>query len=837
MKRANKWLVVFLGILFIAALLPAVPANAEYTSGDWTYETAGGKAEIIYYDGTSSSLSIPSTLGGCTVTSIGEFAFSGNQNLVTVTIPNSVVTIGYGAFEDCASLKTVTFGTGLRTIEEIAFRECTSLTNAQLPEGLLTVKDEVFMDTALASVTIPKSLKTIEGNPFSGCAKLKSFTVTSGNGYFAVKSGSLYSKDGTKLLAYPDGLVSTSYTIPSGTTTVGSGAFSGADKLTSITIPSTVKVIESFAFASCSELTGITLPSGLTTLGGYTFSYCYGLSALSIPKATTSIGNGIAAASGIKSFTVASGNTAYSAEYGILYNKAGTKIVSYPAGKTSTSFTADSKVTSTGDYAFADCCYLSSVALPGLKTMGECTFSGCEGLKSFSFPSGITSIPGGTFEFCTSLKSITIPSQITSIGEGAFYGCESLISVKIPATVKTIGEDAFGNGCDSLRIICAYNSAAYKYAVEENISYVLIPTITAQPKAATVALNGTASFSVTVKGTELSYQWQYSADGGKTWKTPSFTSTTPTITMTATSARNGLLFRCTVKNSYGTATSSAAKLTVATKPVITVQPTATTVALNGTAKFSVTAIGPSLTYQWQYSSDGGTTWKKPSFTSNTPTISMTASSARNGLLFRCLVTNSYGTTASASAKLTAMAKPAITAQPSSVTAANGKTATFKVTATGTGLSYQWQYSADNGKTWHNTSFAGNAATVSMEAISARNGLLFHCVVKNAVGSVTSAAARLTVSGVKPAIVGQPVSVTVGNGKTAKFSVTAAGTGLSYQWQYSADGGKTWKKPSFASNTATITMTANSARNGLLFRCLVTNSYGTTASASAKLTVS
>ncbi|MBR0144729.1 MAG: hypothetical protein IJM21_11225 [Clostridia bacterium] len=74
--------------------------------------------------------------------------------------------------------------------------------------------------------------------------------------------------------------------------------------------------------------------------------------------------------------------------------------------------------------------------------------------------------------------------------------------------------------------------------------------------------------------------------------------------------------------------------------------------MNGTAKFSVTAVGPGLSYQWQYSADGGTTWKTPSFTSNTASITMTATSARNGLLFRCLVTNSYGTTTSGTAKLT-----------------------------------------------------------------------------------------------------------------------------------------------------------------------------------------
>ena len=307
--------------------------------------------------------------------------------------------------------------------------------------------------------------------------------------------------------------------------------------------------------------------------------------------------------------------------------------------------------------------------------------------------------------------------------------------------------------------------------------------------------------------------------------------------MDAIPARDGLLFRCIVKNVSGSVTSNSVKLTVTGyKPAITTQPKAVTVALNGTAKFSVAASGISLKYQWYYSADGGKTWKVPSFTSNTSSISLTANSARNGLLFRCVVKNSYGTATSNAVKLTAMAKPAIKTQPASVKTANGNTATFKITATGSSLTYQWQYSADNGNTWKNTSFASNSATVSMKAISARNGLLFHCVVKNAVGTAVSNAVRLTVTGVKPAIVSQPTSVTAANGNTVTMKIVAIGSGMSYQWQYSADGGKTWKNTSFSSNSATIYLDAIPARNGLLFHCVVKNSYGTTTSAAAKLIV-
>ena len=85
--------------------------------------------------------------------------------------------------------------------------------------------------------------------------------------------------------------------------------------------------------------------------------------------------------------------------------------------------------------------------------------------------------------------------------------------------------------------------------------------------------------------------------------------------------------------------------------------------------------------------------------------------------------------------------PVITTQPANVTVAPNGTATFTVAASGSGLSYQWQYST-NGSTWHNSS--GTEATFSFKATTALSGRQYRCKVTNAGGSVYSAAATLTV---------------------------------------------------------------------------------------------
>ena len=164
--------------------------------------------------------------------------------------------------------------------------------------------------------------------------------------------------------------------------------------------------------------------------------------------------------------------------------------------------------------------------------------------------------------------------------------------------------------------------------------------------------------------------------------------------------------------------------------------------------------------------------------------------------------------------------------------------TFKVAATGA-TGYQWEYSKNNGATW--TVWKGKtSATLKVTASTTNNGCLYRCQVTNAAGTTTSNEAKLTVKDVKPTITQQPSAKTVTSGATAKFTVVAAGSSLTYKWQVSKDGGNTWKNvdqtkyPSAA--TATLSFTTKATMNGYLYRCVVSNAYGSTNSNGAKLTV-
>lgn len=92
------------------------------------------------------------------------------------------------------------------------------------------------------------------------------------------------------------------------------------------------------------------------------------------------------------------------------------------------------------------------------------------------------------------------------------------------------------------------------------------------------------------------------------------------------------------------------------------------------------------------------------------------------------------------------APPAITTQPANQTVATGATATFAVTATGSGLSYQWQRTNDSGATWVNLPAASAASYTTPTLISGDNGAIFRCLVSSVGGSVWSDLATLTVTG-------------------------------------------------------------------------------------------
>ena len=129
---------------------------------------------------------------------------------------------------------------------------------------------------------------------------------------------------------------------------------------------------------------------------------------------------------------------------------------------------------------------------------------------------------------------------------------------------------------------------------------------------------------------------------------------TPILIVKATAARNGYQYRCKVTNDAGYKYTNAATMTVngVAKPTITTQPASKTVTAGTTVKFTVKAGGDNLTYRWQYKTPDGT-WKNSGATGyDTATLTISATAARNGYQYRCVVENVSGKAISNAATLT-----------------------------------------------------------------------------------------------------------------------------------------------------------------------------------------
>jgi hypothetical protein len=210
-------------------------------------------------------------------------------------------------------------------------------------------------------------------------------------------------------------------------------------------------------------------------------------------------------------------------------------------------------------------------------------------------------------------------------------------------------------------------------------------------------------------------------------------------------------------------------------PSITTQPSGATVVEPAQASFSVVASGSApLTYQWRRNgvNIGGAT--SAGYVIN-PTVV-----ADSGAQFDVVVTNGAGSATSAAATLTvnpALVPPSITTPPASATVNAPAAASFSVVASGSApISYQWRRNGVN------IGGATSATYVLTPTADTDNGASFDVVVTNGAGSVTSAAATLTVN-VAPSITTAPANVTVSAPATASFSVVASGTApLTYQWR-------------------------------------------------------
>ena len=175
-----------------------------------------------------------------------------------------------------------------------------------------------------------------------------------------------------------------------------------------------------------------------------------------------------------------------------------------------------------------------------------------------------------------------------------------------------------------------------------------------------------------------------------------------------------------------------------------------------------------------------------------------------------------------------LSPPEITAQPISTTAIEGAEAMFHASANGQELTYQWYSMAPNAVKWTAVTPGGDQPDLIVPATMALNNTRYYCKVSNPAGVAETEAVTLSVSKASaPIVTAQPASVKVVVNKTATFTVSAQGTGLTYQWYVQTKGSTAWT-PVGGATSAKLTVTATAVLDGAKYRCVVTGEGSKTA---------
>ncbi|WP_432651299.1 leucine-rich repeat domain-containing protein [Huintestinicola sp.] len=415
------------------------------------------------------SITIPGS-----VTSIGGYAFHSCTSLESINIPDSVTKIDTYTFTNCTSLSEITIPKNVTSIANSAFMLCSGLssinvaegntkyisddgvlfnknktellfypankdgTSYAIPDGVTTIESNAFYENnnlvsitipdgvtyigagafdsckKLTSVSIPASVNSIGTEAFNSCESLTAISVHENNSVYSSENGVLFDKNKTILFVYPAEKSEKSYTVPDTVQQIYMSSFAGCVNLENITLNEGVEKIYSAAFTGCTSLKTINIPSSVTALGDQAFMLCTSLKTINIPSSVTAIGDqAFMGCTSLTEISVHADNSNYSSEDGVLFDKNKTTLIVYPGGKSDT---------------------------------------------SYSVPSSVTSVYSMAFLMCPNLESIAFPPSVTSFGYSLIFGCEKLASVFV------LESAAFTNQIDPAKMF----TSEVRYAVSDD---------------------------------------------------------------------------------------------------------------------------------------------------------------------------------------------------------------------------------------------------------------------------------------------------------------------------------------------------------------------------------
>ena len=386
--------------------------NTNDTEYAWTLRVLKNKGlEIIAINPKPvGSFQVPSefdsVLGTMTVKSIGDRLFANSTGLLSVSLPNSVTNLGDEAFLNCDVLASVSLANGLRSIGR-----------------------HPFAGTAIETISLPDTLKTIDGNLLAGCDPSTGVSVGNANPYFAVSAqGVLYDKDFTTLVAAP--MTIEEIEIPASVTDFAEECFLGCIRLKKVTFLGRAPVA---ADGDDLYLDAHSSMTNFVTLGDSTFGPVPGTWHL---RPVVSWGEVPVEEEGEFKFRIVDDS------YAEIFNNGSAAIKTTKSGAvTVPNMLGGYPVRKVGNGAFRDCANIESVTLPSTVTeIGDFAFYGCSNLGEVNLPVNLTTIGRQPF-FDTGIESLALPAKVNSLDGNPAAGCAYLKSITADPSNRSFVSD------------------------------------------------------------------------------------------------------------------------------------------------------------------------------------------------------------------------------------------------------------------------------------------------------------------------------------------------------------------------------------------------------------
>lgn len=342
-----------------------------------------------------------------------------------------------------------------------------------------------------------------------------------------------------------------------------------------------------------------------------------------------------------------------------------------------------------------------------------------------------------------------------------------------------------------------------------------------QPQTVRAGLKAKISYHVTAEHA-VSYLWQYSKDGIKWYNSSSASAKTDTLSITISASNKANRYRCKITGEdKGVIYTDIVRIDLIPGVTIQTQPVSVATALGQTITFTVAAENVAEGgYQWQYSKDGTSWYNSTVASAKKSSFSVTTATQNRFNYYRCKMVGLDGNAVTTKT----VGYVVITKQPENSSAAVGTKASYSVEGLDI-VSYQWEYSKDQGAHWYKSSASGaTTTTISITASLSNQDTIYRCKLadERRIGGYSLPAGFE--KGIT--ITEQPKDVKAAVGQQAAFTVQAQNVAEGgYQWYYSKDGVKWYKSGATGATSKTVKITVSTTNKDNVYRCKLTGTDG------------